>query len=198
LNAFEQYDSGEAETWEFLALTRARVIWASSEDFAELATKAVETALRRRRDRKKTAADVRDMRDLMRRERPPSGPWDLKLVDGGLVDIEFAVQYLQIVGAARRGPLHANTAAALAALTQRRAAPSEDLAALAKGWALQQDLSQVLKVALADGDDPEAEPARFQSILAKAAGVRTFVALRTALAEAQTRAHSAYERVVAP
>ena len=31
----------------------------------------------------------------MARERPPKGEWDLKLSPGGLVDIEFAAQYLQ-------------------------------------------------------------------------------------------------------
>ena len=103
LKAFEQYYDGEAETWEFLALTRARVVWGSSEEINRQAERAIEAALRRPRDRRKTTADVRDMRDLMRRERPPTGKWDLKLADGGLVDIEFAAQYLQIVLAANGG-----------------------------------------------------------------------------------------------
>ena len=34
LKAFEGYYEGEAETWEFLALTRARVVWATSRAFA--------------------------------------------------------------------------------------------------------------------------------------------------------------------
>ena len=49
--AFEDYYEREAETWELLALTRARVVWASSPDFAQAAAGAVETALRRPRDR---------------------------------------------------------------------------------------------------------------------------------------------------
>src|SRR6185369_8826205 len=97
--AFESYYGGEAETWEFLALTRARVVWASSEAFAGACEVAVESALRQPRDRQRTAADVREMRELMTRERPPQGDWDLKLGPGGLVDIEFAAQFLQIVNA---------------------------------------------------------------------------------------------------
>jgi glutamate-ammonia-ligase adenylyltransferase len=196
LKAFEQYYDGEAETWEFLALTRARVVWASSEGIRRRAERAIVAALRRPRDRPKTAADVRDMRALMRRERPPTGRWDLKLTDGGLVDIEFAAQYLQIVLAADDGPLDPNTSVILDTLSQRKDTPSEAMGALREAWTLQQNLSQVLKVALAEGADPETEPARFQRILAKAGDARTFAALGVKLAQTQARAHEAYERVL--
>ncbi len=196
LAAFQSYYGGEAETWEFLALTRARVVWASSAAFERRAARAIETALRKPRDAKKTAADVRDMRGLMRRERPPDGPWDLKLADGGLVDIEFAVQYLQIVGASKGGPLATNTSAALAALATVQAVAAADLQTLASAWRLQQTLSQVLKIALADGDALEQEPARFLSLLAKVGGARSFAALQASLAKAQGAAHQAYKRIV--
>ncbi len=133
----------------------------------------------------------------MRQERPPFGPWDLKLIDGGLVDIEFAAQFLQIALASNGAPLQPNTSAALAALLDAGAAPAASLRALETSWALQQNLSQVLKVALADDADPGTEPVRFQSILAKVSGARTFKALCKTLAESQAAAHQAYERVVA-
>src|SRR6185295_12821149 len=87
--AFEHYYEGEAETWELLALTRARIVWATSEGFAADAQRAIETALRRPRDRAETAKDVREMRELLEQERPAKGDWDLKLGPGGMVDIEF-------------------------------------------------------------------------------------------------------------
>ncbi|PNB52919.1 hypothetical protein C1X77_26930, partial [Pseudomonas sp. GW531-E2] len=86
------YYAGEADTWEFMALTRARVVWASSPAFAQACQDAIEAALRQPRDPAKTARDALDMRDLMRRERPAEGFWDLKLSNGGLVDIEFTAQ----------------------------------------------------------------------------------------------------------
>jgi glutamate-ammonia-ligase adenylyltransferase len=60
--AFEDYYEREAETWELLALTRARVIWASSPDFQARAEGAIAAALRRARDPQKTAIDVLEMR----------------------------------------------------------------------------------------------------------------------------------------
>ncbi len=197
--AFEDYYAGEAETWEYLALTRARVAWASSPAFAAAAQAAIEAALRRPRDRARTAADVIDMRDLMAAERPPKGDWDLKLCPGGLVDIEFAAQFLQLAHAAPKagkpgGPLHPNTAQALDAFADL--APARPLAALRDAWRLQQDLTQLLKVALDDGADPAAEPPAFRALLARAGHARDFRQLKTRLKAAQTAAHAAYEALV--
>jgi glutamate-ammonia-ligase adenylyltransferase len=195
--AFEGYYETEAETWELLALTRARVVWATSPAFAEAAQGAIERALRRPRDRQTVAADVREMRELMARERPPKGEWDLKLTPGGLVDIEFAAQFLQLAHAGEGGPLEPNTAAALAAFRETGLGPPKPLAGLEKAWRLQQDLTQLLKVALADGTDPADEPAAFRKLLARAGGVRDFRQLQSALAAARTAAHAAYDTIVA-
>jgi glutamate-ammonia-ligase adenylyltransferase len=194
--AFENYYRGEAETWEFLALTRARVVWATSADFATEAQGAITAALRAPRDVAATAADVRDMRALLERERPPKGDWDLKLSPGGLVDIEFAVQFLQLAHAARGGPLRPNTAQAIAAFGKAQLAPAEPLQALAAAWRLQQDLTQLLKVALEDVLHPETEPKAFRALLARAGHARSFPALRTRLDAAQAAARRAYEAVV--
>jgi glutamate-ammonia-ligase adenylyltransferase len=196
--AFEDYYDREAWTWELLALTRARVAWASSEAFAAQAQAAIEAALRRPRDRAKTAAEARDMRQLLEDERPPKGDWDLKLTPGGLVDIEFAAQFLQLAHAADGGPLDPNTAHALGAMQAKALAPAAPLAALQDAWRLQQDLTQLLKVALEDGADPAAEPAAFRKLLARAGGARDFKALRGKLDKAQAAARKAYDAVVRP
>jgi len=194
--AFGHYYEGEAETWELLALTRARVAWATSEAFAADAQGAIEAALRRPRDARKTAKDVREMRQLLEDERPPKGEWDLKLSPGGMVDIEFAAQFLQIAHAAAGGPLSPNTARALDELGAAGLAAPEPLAALREAWRLQQDLTQLLKVALDDNPDPAQEPKAFQALLARAGGVKTLKALRTRLAGAQAGARKAYLALV--
>jgi len=194
--AFEDYYDGEAETWELLALTRARVVWSTSEAFAREAAAAVEDALRRPRDAAKTAKDVREMRQLMERERPPKGDWDLKLSPGGLVDVEFAAQHLQLVHAAAGGPLRQNTGEALAAIRAAHLADPHSLDALEAAWRLQQDLTQLLKVALEDDADPEAEPKALKALLARAGGVRDFRALKKALAGVRKAARKAFEKVV--
>jgi glutamate-ammonia-ligase adenylyltransferase len=194
--AFDGYYAGEAETWEYLALTRARVVWATSEAFRAQAEAAIEAKLRAPRDRAATAADVLDMRQLMARERPPSGFWDFKLSDGGQVDIEFAAQFLQLAHGAEGGALRQNTASALAALAETGLAPAGPIADLAAAWRLQQDLSQLTKVALTEENQPEQEPKALRDLMAKAGGVRDLKALRTALALRREAAHRAFLALV--
>ncbi len=197
LRAFEAYYEGPAETWELLALTRARVAWASSPEFAAVAAAAVEAALRRPRDPAKTARDVLDMRDLMERERPPSGFWDLKLSPGGLVDVEFAAQHLQLIHAASGGRLEPHTATALRRLCEAGLAPAAQVTALERAWTLQQNLSQLLKAALPDNADPSAEPPAFRRTLAKAGGTRSFSALEARLKADRAAARKAFLSLVA-
>ncbi|HEY5107710.1 MAG TPA: bifunctional [glutamine synthetase] adenylyltransferase/[glutamine synthetase]-adenylyl-L-tyrosine phosphorylase [Caulobacteraceae bacterium] len=196
LAAFESYYAGEAEVWELLAMTRARVVWATSETFGALASRAIESALRRPRDRAMTAREVREMRALMADERPQSGFWDMKLSPGGLVDIEFAAQHLQLVAAADGGPLRQNTGEALAALSAAQLGPQRTLDCLADAWRLQQDLSQLLNIALDGAADPSDEPRALRSLLAKAGGVRDFRGLKARLVRMRKAAHLAFEAVV--
>ena len=105
-----------------------------------------------------------------------------------------AAQYLQLAHAADGGPLRQNTAEALAAFDGL--APADALAALRKAWALQQNLTQLLKVALGDNADPTDEPKAFRTLLARAGDVRDFRALRTKLESSRKGARSAYETIV--
>jgi glutamate-ammonia-ligase adenylyltransferase len=196
LDAFNGYYAAEAETWELLAMTRARVVWATSPRFAKTASAAIETALRRPRDPVATAKDVLEMRALMMRERPARGFWDLKLVTGGLVDIEFCAQFLQLVAAAEGGPLLTNTHEALSALEALNFAPSHLFEDLKGAWILQQDLSQILKIALEDAGAPEREPASFRGLLVKAGGARSFPNLKARLARARIAARNAFKVLI--
>ena len=136
------------------------------------------------------------MRELMEQERPPSGFWDLKLSPGGLVDVEFAAQYLQILHAGAGGPLEVHTAAALEALAARGLASTREIGALSQAWTLQQNLSQLLKLALADNTDPDAEPKGFRQMLARAGESRDFAGLRRKLASARSRARRSFVSIL--
>jgi glutamate-ammonia-ligase adenylyltransferase len=99
LGSFREYQENEAETWELMALTRARAI-AGDETLAAEVAGVISGALRRRRDDGVLRREVREMRELIAREKGESNPWDLKLVAGGLIDLEFVAQYLSLRHAA--------------------------------------------------------------------------------------------------
>jgi glutamate-ammonia-ligase adenylyltransferase len=94
VSAFRRYQLESAWTWEHQALTRARFC------AGDAAIGAVFEAFRRdvlqaERDRAKLVADVLAMRKRMLDAHPNrSGLFDLKHDRGGMVDIEFIVQYL--------------------------------------------------------------------------------------------------------
>lgn len=96
LDGFERYQRESAWTWEHMALTRARPIFGSPE--ARGAVQAIiDRVLAGDRPDRDIRADAMKMRADMAAHKPPSGPLDAKLLDGGLVDLEFAVHTLQLV-----------------------------------------------------------------------------------------------------
>ena len=95
LSSFKLYQRDEAETWEHMALTRARVVAGDASLAAEVA-ETVRRTLTRKRDATKIARDARAMRALIASEKGDKDVWDLKLVAGGLIDIEFIAQYLSV------------------------------------------------------------------------------------------------------
>ena len=116
---FAKYQADEAWTWERLALTRARVI-AGPPALRARVEAAIRASLTAPRDTAKTLADVADMRARLDSERPAKSPWDLKEAKGGLFDVEFIVQGLQLIHAATHAEvLNVNTLDALSALASR-------------------------------------------------------------------------------
>jgi len=187
LETLRAYYAEEADTWEFMALTRARVVWASDEAFGAEVTAALEEALRRPRDAVQTAREVRAMRDLMERERAAKGFWDLKLSAGAQVDAEFVGQYRQLMAGAAGRPLTVSTLEAL-----------KDDPVLADSWRMHQQLSQLTACAFEDKNDPDEEPPGFQQRLAAAVGAPDFDTLKAQLIDLRLRARRAFDSVLPP
>ncbi len=94
LDSFAKYQREEAWTWEHLALTRARPIFGSPAARAALDAILSET-LHRPRDFDTLAGQAVKMRGDIARHKPPAGDFDVKLVPGGLVDLEFIIHINQ-------------------------------------------------------------------------------------------------------
>jgi glutamate-ammonia-ligase adenylyltransferase len=93
--SFRRYQQESAWTWEQLALTRARVI-AGPPLLAHAIAAIIRSVLTAPRPADRLLADVAEMRALMARELGSQSLWDVKHRRGGLVDIEFISQYLQL------------------------------------------------------------------------------------------------------
>ena len=99
LPAFRKYQRETAWTWEHQALTRARFVAGDAALGAAFEAER-EEILRLPRDAAKLAGDVAEMRRKMAAGHPNRTQlFDLKHDPGGMVDIEFAVQFLVLAHA---------------------------------------------------------------------------------------------------
>ena len=96
LERFQQYFTESAQTWERLALTRARVIFATG-GFGRHVTDTIRAILSLPRNHTGLVAEVVTMRRKLEDSRDRN---DLKRGIGGLADLEFIVQYLMLMHAA--------------------------------------------------------------------------------------------------
>ncbi len=95
LDSFARYQQEDAWTWEHMALTRARALNGTL-TAREAIEKALNQILRRERDPGRLREDVLAMREEMANHKPSRGPLDVKLLRGGLIDLEFLIHYLQL------------------------------------------------------------------------------------------------------
>lgn len=94
VEAFEQYQQTMAWTWEHQAISRARFC-AGSADIGKKFEQIRCNILREKRDIAKLGNEVREMRQKMLDSHPNNTRlFDLKHDRGGIIDVEFAVQYL--------------------------------------------------------------------------------------------------------
>jgi glutamate-ammonia-ligase adenylyltransferase len=186
LESFEAYQRERAWTWEHMALTRARPVFGSEAGKAALRS-LVREVLAAPRDPLKITSDAAEMRAEMAAHKPPKGPFDIKLGDGGLVDLEFAVHTLQL----RHGvALHPQLDAAIAGLVGAGLVPDE----IAEAHRLLTRLLVTLRLVAPDSAEPA--PAS-RALVARACRAADWDSLLAAHDSARQRVHALWRDVAA-
>jgi [glutamine synthetase] adenylyltransferase / [glutamine synthetase]-adenylyl-L-tyrosine phosphorylase len=197
LSSFIHYQAHEAWTWEHMALTRARVV-SGAPALAAAVEETIRTVLVKRRCARKTAADVRNMRARIAKEKGTQDPWELKQVRGGLVDLEFIVQYLQLIHAASHPQiLSQNTAEALDKLVGAGLLPPAAAAALVAAARLINNLTQILRLCLEVGFDPGKAPEGLKALLARAGEAFDFARLQAELTASERAVAAVFDSLIA-
>ncbi len=166
LGSFERYHAADARGWERMALTRARPV-AGPPALRRRFAAAVREALVRH-----AGPDALDQARLMRgrmlRDLPADGPWDVKAMPGGLIEVEFVAQALQCAHAGDH-PRAASptTREALAALARARLLPAEEAATLARADRLWRSVQGLLRLTVGRWRE-EALPAPAEAALLRA------------------------------
>jgi [glutamine synthetase] adenylyltransferase / [glutamine synthetase]-adenylyl-L-tyrosine phosphorylase len=170
INSFEKYQREEAWTWEHMALSRARLVCGDPTLVAD-AERIIADVLSKKVDVAKIAADVIEMRALIEKEKPPANIWDLKLIPGGLIDIEFIAQYLRLVAPAKGlgvEETNLNTAGLLKLLGGAGLMDRNDLELCLEALTLYTDLSQLVRLCVDGAFDAQTAPAGLIELVCQA------------------------------
>jgi glutamate-ammonia-ligase adenylyltransferase len=147
--ALATYHEREARLWERQALLKARPVAGDEGLFARAYAQVLEPSLFRPIDPAAAARDLIAMRERMEREIAAESPgrYNSKLGRGGLVDVEFAVQFLQLVhGSQHSGIRSRSTPQALVALREAGLLAPEDQEPLARGYRFLRRLESRLRI----------------------------------------------------
>jgi len=196
LSSFKLYQLKEAETWEHMALSRARVV-AGDESLGAEVERTVHETLTRKREATIVARDAGAMRKLIAAEKGDKDVWDLKLVAGGLIDIEFIAQYLELAFAHKRpGILDPSTRKALEKAAAAGLISAEEAEVLIDAHKLYTDATQFMRLSTSGSFAPATAAAGVKRRIAAASGFPDFEAFTAALGEARRRVRAAFAAIV--
>jgi [glutamine synthetase] adenylyltransferase / [glutamine synthetase]-adenylyl-L-tyrosine phosphorylase len=196
IKSFAEYQDREAWTWEHMALTRARVI-SSSPGFRARIENIIREVLTRPRDATGVAGDVAEMRRAIALEKGEDDIWDLKYAAGGMVDIDFIAQYLQLVHAAGKPDiLDVSTLHVLDNAARLGVLPQSSAEVLRSATRLYHDLTQILRLCVSERFKPETSGEDLLRVMARAGDAPDFSSLEARVKETQTEVRRVYDEIV--
>lgn len=187
VKSFGQYQRENAWTWEHMALTRARLLFGSDAACGEVRG-IIADVLNAGRDVDKTRTEIADMRKDMAAHKPPKGELDVKLLPGGLVDMEFIIHMLQLT---RHEGLVPQLGPAIDTLVRAGHLPAD----FAQAYAL---LGRLLVMVRLVAPDCAVPPAAAQSLIAQGLGYADWNALAAAIRDYRGVVTVEWERLFGP
>ena len=196
IDSFSEYQEHEAWTWEHMALTRARVISASPAFQAKIEA-VIRDVLTRKRETGIIANDVLEMRRAIAEEKGESDIWDLKNAAGGMVDIEFIAQYLQLIHAADKpGILDVSTVQVLDNAARLGVLSQSDADILRAASRLYHDLTQIIRLCVIAKFKPETAGEDLLRVLTRAGDAPDFSSLEARVRETQSDVREVFLRLL--
>jgi len=159
----------------------------------------IKAVLCRKRDDAMVATDVADMRGAIAQEKGGDDRWDLKYATGGLVDLEFIAQHLQLVHAAAHPDiLDTSTARVLDKAWRLGLLPAEDADVLRPAARLYHNVTQILRLCLPGRFDAKTAGQGLLQLLARAADLPDFASLNADIIETQQKVRASFTKIVGP
>jgi glutamate-ammonia-ligase adenylyltransferase len=189
VDSFARYQLEEAESWEHMALTRARVVAGRAQAVPDMIARVLDQVFAIPRDADVLRKAVLAMRADMATAKPPQGRFDVKLAPGGLVDLEFIVHFRQLVSGQGLSPeLRVAIDQLIAAgLLPADLAQAHDLLSRSLMW---------LRLLFPAARIPATMPAQIGTILAAGLGAANFADVQQQLAIAKGVVRMAWADII--
>jgi len=194
IDAFRKYQRNEAWTWEHMALTRARPVAGDASLCAE-AAREVEAIVAMPRDPRKLRHDATEMRALLEEEKPARNIWDLKLISGGIIDLEFIAQVAVLSGKCPAEPRPTGTGEVLASLSPDFA-DDQTRSELLDAHRLYMTLTQIVRLCINGPLDSDDVPPGLADILLRSVDLPDFGVLEAHITETAGRVRGHFDRLL--
>ena len=196
LRGFASYQENEAETWEHMALARARAV-AGDAGLGAALSSLIARIVTLARDPERLAFEVRSMRALIAQEKGDDNPHDLKLARGGLIDLEFMAQYLVLAHGARLPALvSTRTSEVLDAAGRLGLVAAADSDTLAAAHALFSTATQITRLTVGDTLDPMTLATGVKARIARLCGYPDFPHLDAELTRQRKRVRAIFDSLL--
>ncbi|EJF90589.1 hypothetical protein MEG_00891 [Bartonella tamiae Th307] len=192
-DAFSKYQRHDAWVWEHLALTRGRVIAGDLSLKGEL-EKDILAILGQRHNKDEIAEEVIKMRALIEREKPPLNQWDLKLIPGGLIDLEFIAQYFILTKeiSFTIGQSTFESLKNFSSIDEKERSISE----LSQIYRFFTDLTQLLRLCLNEITETQSMPSGLLDLLQKKAGEPDLARVESLIQEKAATVRSVFQQIL--
>jgi glutamate-ammonia-ligase adenylyltransferase len=197
LAAFRRYHREESWTWERMALTRARVL-AATPKFTNILDAEIRAALSRPVVAEKIRADTIAMLARINAELPVAGLWDVKHIPGGMIELAFIAEALQLIhGPGNPSLFHANTAAAIRALAKAGHIGATDCKVLLNADFLWRSIQGIARITGLREKDTAPQPAMLAPLF-RATNTLDLGQLRATMRQTETDVRSCFTRLIGP
>jgi len=192
MTSFRRYYEKDAWAWEHMALTRARTV-AGPPGIRAKVEAALHDIRAAPRDPDRLLAEVAAMRRRLYRELPAKSIWSVKYAEGGLLDLDFIAQFMQLRYASEKPEILAvSTQAAFARLAEAGLMESALAEKLIQATRFLRQVQEALRLTVGPAFNADTLSTTLQAALATSVGVDDFTTLHQRLEETLAWSHGVY------
>ena len=191
LDTFLSYQDSEAWTWEHMALVKSRVIGHFGQrPLNDILDEKIPALIKKDRSPDTLIGDVAEMRDRLHSSSPSPSFLNIRSADGGIMDIDFLTQMMQMMPGALSLPVYRSAVDAARPLADAGLITNDDADAIRKAAKLYGDAIQFMRLLDMNPDDKKNLSDSLPTILKKRFEINSFDEF-SALIEATSKPVSA-------